>query len=209
MFRRLGFLLALAALPLSAAGRALLLVSIDGMRPDYLLEADAHGLKIPHLRQILRDGAHASGVRGVLPTVTYPSHTTIVTGVWPARHGIYSNQTFDPLGRNFEGWYWYAEDIAVPTLWDAASQAGLITASVSWPVTVGAKSIRYNVPEFWRAQKTDDDLKLLRAVATPGLVAEIAREAGPYIVDLDDAIPGDWARTRYAIWILRHGSRNS
>jgi predicted AlkP superfamily pyrophosphatase or phosphodiesterase len=77
--------------------------------------------------------------------------------------------------------------------------------SVSWPVSVGAKGIRYNVPEYWRSQKSDDDLKLLRVVGTPGLVAEIAREAGPYNVDLEDAVPGDWARTRYAAWILRHG----
>ena len=51
------------------------------MRPDYVLKADEHGLKVPHLRRILKDGAHATGVRGVLPTVTYPSHTTILTGV--------------------------------------------------------------------------------------------------------------------------------
>src|SRR5208283_1206377 len=44
-----------------------------------------------------------------------------------------------------------------------------------------------------------------RAVSTPLLVAEIAKDAGPYNLDLDDAIPGDWARTRYAAWILRHG----
>jgi predicted AlkP superfamily pyrophosphatase or phosphodiesterase len=188
-----------------ASGRALLLISIDGLRPDYVLQADTHGLKIPHLRAILRDGAHASGVRGVLPTVTYPSHTTILTGVWPAKHGIYTNITFDPLGRNFEGWYWYSEDIAVPTLWDGAAKAGLTVGNVSWPVSVGAKGIRYNVPEYWRAPKSADDLKLLRALSTPGLVAEIAQEAGPYILDLDDAVPGDWARTRYAAWILRHG----
>ena len=205
MIRRLAFLLALAASSGAAASHALLLVSIDGMRPDALLEADAHGLKIPHLRRILAEGTHATGVRGVLPTVTYPSHTTLVTGVWPAKHGIYSNVTFDPLGKNFEGWYWYAEDIAVPTLWDAAAQAGLTVGNVSWPVTVGAKAIRYNVPEFWRSQKSPDDLKLLRAVATPGLVAEIAKDAGPYVVDLDEALPGDRARTRYAVWILRHG----
>ncbi len=205
MLPRLSLMLAMVSVPLSASGHALLLISIDGLRPDYVLQADAHGLKIPHLRRILREGAHASGVRGVLPTVTYPSHTTLVTGVWPSRHGIYSNLTFDPLGLNFEGWYWYSEDIAVPTLWDAASKAGLVTASVSWPVTVGAKAIRYNIPEFWRAAKSPDDLKLLRVVSTPGMVAEIAREAGPYILDLDDAIPGDWARTRYALWILRHG----
>jgi predicted AlkP superfamily pyrophosphatase or phosphodiesterase len=205
MIRWLFAVLALAVAPLWASGHPVLLVSIDGLRPDYVLAADAHGLKIPHLRRILQEGTHASGVRGVLPTVTYPSHTTIVTGVWPARHGIYSNLTFDPLGKNLEGWYWYSEDIVLPTLWEAAAKAGLTVGNVSWPVTVGAKGIRYNVPEFWRAQKTPDDLKLLRAVSTPGLVAEIARDAGPYVVDLDEAIPGDLARTRYAAWILRHG----
>jgi len=207
MRRYLFFLLVLvvACSQAAAASHSLLLVSIDGLRPDYVLEADAHGLKIPHLRRILQEGAHASGVRGVLPTVTYPSHTTIVTGVWPARHGIYTNTTFDPLGKNFEGWYWYSEDIAVPTLWEGAAKAGMTAGSVSWPASVDAKGIRYNVPEYWRAQKSADDLKLLRAVSTPGLVAEIAKDAGPYIVDLDDAIPGDRARTRYAAWILRHG----
>ena len=205
MCRRLLLVLLSILAPSWAFGRALLLISIDGLRPDYVLQADAHGLKIPHLRGILREGAHSSGVRGVLPTVTYPSHTTIVTGVWPAKHRIYSNHTFDPFGMNFEGWYWYSEDLAVPTLWDAAAKAGLTVGNVSWPVTAGAKGIRYNVPEYWRAPKSADDLKLLRVVSTPGLVAEIAQEAGPYIVDQDDAIPGDWARTRYAAWILRHG----
>jgi predicted AlkP superfamily pyrophosphatase or phosphodiesterase len=181
---------------------ALLLISIDGMRPDYVTEASAHGLKIPHLLEILRDGAHATGVRGVLPTVTYPSHTTILTGVWPARHGIYSNTTFDPLNKNFGGWYWYSEDIHVPTLWEAASRSGLAVGSVSWPVSVGAPGVRYLIPEFWRAS-TPDDLKLLRDVSSPGLLAELQEKLGPYIVDLNDAIPGDRQRTRYAAAILR------
>jgi predicted AlkP superfamily pyrophosphatase or phosphodiesterase len=207
MRRSLSLLVLLLASSLYAfgAGRALLLISIDGMRPDSLLQADAHGLKIPHLRHILSEGAHASGVRGVLPTVTYPSHTTIVTGVWPARHGIVSNQTFDPLGRNLEGWYWYSEDIAVPTVWEAADRAGLTVGSVSWPVSVGAKGIRYNVPEYWRTQTTADDLKLLRVLSTPGLLADIVKDVGPYNLNLDDAIPGDRARTRCAVWILQHG----
>jgi predicted AlkP superfamily pyrophosphatase or phosphodiesterase len=200
MFRSALFLL---TLPLSA--QSLLLISIDGMRPDYVLKADEHGLKIPHLRRLLKDGAHATGVRGVLPTVTYPSHTTILTGVWPAKHHIYSNVVFDPLDLNLAGWTWYTEDIAVPTLWDAASKAGLITGSVSWPVSVGASSIRYNVPEFWRAPKfPGEDVKLLRAVSTPGLMAEIEKEAGPYVTDLDDAAHGDRQRTSYAVWILRN-----
>ncbi len=82
----------------------------------------SHGLKVPNLRAFMADGAYAQGVRGVLPTLTYPSHTTLLTGASPAKHGIVDNTTFDPLLRNQRGWYWYAEDIKVPTLWDAAAR---------------------------------------------------------------------------------------
>src|SRR5580704_13430426 len=128
----------------------LVVISIDGLRPDYVTAADAHGAKVPNLRRFMKEGTYADGVTGVVPTVTYPSHTTLVTGVWPATHGILANTTFDPLQKNYQGWYWYAEDIRVPTLWDAAGQAGRSTASVQWPVTVGAK-ITWDIPEVWRA----------------------------------------------------------
>jgi hypothetical protein len=76
---------------------SLVLISIDGMKPDYVLEADKHQLKIPNLRRLVREGTFASGVKGVLPTVTYPSHTTMVSGVSPAKHGIVANI---PFGRH-------------------------------------------------------------------------------------------------------------
>jgi predicted AlkP superfamily pyrophosphatase or phosphodiesterase len=172
------------------------------MRPDCVSAADQHGLKIPNLRRILATGAHARGVRGVFPTVTYPSHTTLMTGVWPAKHGIYANTTFDPLGRNQGGWYWYSEDIRVPTLWEAAAKAGYVTGSVSWPVTVGAREIAWLIPEYWRAS-TAEDLKLIRALAPPGMMREFEPKTGPYEADLDNPLPGDWARTRYAEAIIR------
>src|SRR5208337_3949119 len=100
-------------------GPLLVMISIDGLRPDYVTAADAHGAKVPNLRRFLKEGAYAEGVTGVVPTVTYPSHTTLVTGVWPATHGILANTTFDPLQKNYQGWYWYSEDIRVATLWDA------------------------------------------------------------------------------------------
>ncbi len=205
LFTALTLLGAVAAQPCfcTEAKSALLLISIDGMRPDYVLKADQYHLKIPHLRRLLSEGAHASGVRGVLPTVTYPSHTTILTGVWPAKHGIYSNVAFDPLHLNADGWEWYAEDIAVPTLWDAAAKAGLPVGSVSWPVSVGARGVSFLIPEYWRAPKFGDDIKLLRALSTPGLMAEIEKPAGRYVNDLDDAVAGDRQRTRYASAILR------
>ena len=198
----------LAALPLfalvaqTAPDRALLVISIDGMRPDYVSAADRHGLKIPNLRRIMETGAHARGVRGVLPTVTYPSHTTLMTGVWPAKHGISANTTFDPLGKNFGGWYWYSEDLRVPTLWDAAAKAGYVVGSVSWPVTVGARAISWLIPEYWRAS-TAEDLKLVRALSTPGLIDELVPQAGRYDGDPNSGVPGDWARTHYGEAIIR------
>jgi predicted AlkP superfamily pyrophosphatase or phosphodiesterase len=128
----------------------LVMISIDGLRPDYITAADAHGAKVPNLRRFLKEGTYADGVEGVVPTVTYRSHTTLVTGVWPAKHGVFVNTTFDPLQKNYQGWYWYTEDIRVPTLWDAAEKAGLKSAAVPWPVTVGA-NITFDIPEFWRA----------------------------------------------------------
>jgi len=178
----------------------LVMISIDGLRPDYITKAEAHGVKAPNLRRFLTDGTYAEGTQGVVPSVTYPSHTTLVTGVWPAKHGILANGVFDPLQKNQQGWYWYAEDIRVPTLWDAEAAAGRPTASVQWPATVGAH-ITWNIPEFWRAN-TADDAKLLRAVATPGLLEEAAGALGPYPGGMDNSIEGDAIRTGYAQWIL-------
>jgi predicted AlkP superfamily pyrophosphatase or phosphodiesterase len=178
----------------------LVLISVDGMRPDYVTSADAHGAKLPNLRKFLTEGAYADGVTGVVPTVTYPSHTTLVTGVWPAKHGIWANTTFDPLQKNYQGWYWYAEDIHVPTLWDAEAKAGRTTASIQWPATVGA-NITWDIPEFWRAG-TPDDAKLLRVVSTKGLLDEAAAEIGPFRGGIDSTPEADEIRGKYAEWIL-------
>ena len=184
------------------AAPLLVVISVDGLRPDYVTAADAHGAKVPHLRKFLHEGTYAQGVTGVIPTVTYPSHTTLMTGVWPAKHGILANQTFDPLQKNHEGWYWYAEDIRVPTLWDAASAAGRTTASIQWPVTVGAK-INWNIPELWRAG-TAEDAKLLRVVSTPGLLAEAKAAIGEYRGGSDATPESDEVRGKYAAWILEN-----
>jgi len=206
--RLLGALLGLACLlagPLRAGqerpGPLLVVISVDGLRPDYITAADQHGAKVPELRRFLKEGTYADGVIGVVPTVTYPSHTTLVTGVWPAKHGIWGNAVFDPLGKNYQGWYWYAEDIRVPTLWDAAAAAGRATASIQWPATVGAK-ITWNIPEYWRAG-TSDDAKLLRAVATAGLLAEGQAAIGGYRGGIDTSAEGDEVRGKYAVWILQ------
>jgi predicted AlkP superfamily pyrophosphatase or phosphodiesterase len=179
---------------------AVILISIDGLKPEYVLDADAHGLKIPALRRFLREGAYSSGVHGVVPTVTYPSHTTLITGVSPAKHGIYANTTFDPLRKNSGGWYWYAEDIKAPTLWDAAADAGLVTANVHWPVSVAAR-ITWNLPQYWRAG-TPDDRKLLRILATPGLLDALEKDLGPYADGIDETMTGDENRAKFVARLI-------
>ena len=92
---------------LTLLAATVVLLSIDGLKPDYVLEADEHGLPIPHLRRLVADGVSATGMLGIFPTLTNPSHTTMLTGVSPATHGIYENHPFDPFAKNMNGWTWY------------------------------------------------------------------------------------------------------
>jgi predicted AlkP superfamily pyrophosphatase or phosphodiesterase len=177
------------------------LLSIDGLRPGYITDAPRHGLKVPNLRRVMEEGVWARSVTGVLPTVTYPSHTTLLTGVAPALHGIISNQTFDPLRKNFGGWYWYAEDIKALTLWEAVTRAGGDVLNVHWPVSVGVP-VRWNLPQYWRAD-TPDDRKLVRALSTTGLVDELERAIGPYANGANETLGGDRTRAAAAAWLLR------
>ena len=196
-----------AVRPVAAA--PVLMISIDGLKPEYVTEADTRGLRIPYLRTLQRDGVYADGVTGVWPTVTYPSHTTLLTGVSPSEHGIYNNLEFDP-GRRFSGaWYWYAALIRVPTLWRVARQAGLRTASVGWPVSVGATDVDWLIPEYWPsggmpAAVNPSDRELMAALSRPDtLLKQLEIVAGPYMMGNDTTIAGDETKTRYAMEILR------
>jgi predicted AlkP superfamily pyrophosphatase or phosphodiesterase len=192
----------LAATHADAQRGPVVLVSIDGLKPEYVRAADSLGLKLPTLRSLARNGASATGVVSAFPTVTYPNHTTMVTGAAPARHGIYANTTFDPLGTNMEGWYWYAEDIRVPTLWDAARSRGLTSAAVHWPVSVGA-AITWNVPQIWRTG-TSDDRKLIRSLSTPYVLDTLEKRLGVEYPDgADESIRGDERRARFVAELVR------
>jgi predicted AlkP superfamily pyrophosphatase or phosphodiesterase len=170
-------LIIVSALAGQTPSRRLVMISVDGLMPRTLRNAEKLGLKLPNLTEFRDRGATSTGLTGVFPTVTYPSHTTMVTGRAPAEHGIISNTLFDPERKMNGAWYWYAELIKVPTLWDAARKQGLTTAAVGWPVTVGAR-IDHNFPEYG-APRTLNDVLLLRALATAGLVPEFEKAHGP------------------------------
>jgi hypothetical protein len=150
------------------------MVSIDALRPEFYCDET---WPAPTLQQLAFEGVRADAVRSVFPALTYPAHTTLVTGALPAAHGIFHNRPFDPAGRS-EAWAWEASRIRVPTLWDAVRAAGGTTASVGWPVTVGAP-IDWNVPDVWPEEYVQAEfIEPVRAATTPpGLFEELEREA--------------------------------
>jgi predicted AlkP superfamily pyrophosphatase or phosphodiesterase len=147
-----------------------IMISIDGLVPDYYTAPAQLGLKVPNLTKMKLGGAYAEGVEGIFPTVTYPAHTTIITGVHPAIHGILQNRPFEaPTAPQTQEWYWFADAVKTETLWSIAKQSGLVTASVGWPVTVGA-NIDYNVPEIFDPKENPPTGKRTAQYATPGLL---------------------------------------
>ena len=145
------------------------LISIDGFRPDFYLEEK---WPAPNLQEMAKSGARSLGVTGVFPTVTYPSHTTIITGRTPLHHGIYYNAPFEPNGQTGR-WFWENELIQVPTVWDAVRKAGLKSASFIWPVSVNAP-IDYNLPEYWSLEDGFGRIDPMREKETPkGFLAEM------------------------------------
>jgi len=149
------------------------LISIDGFRPEFYLDTT---WPAPMIQQMAREGAYATAVRGVFPSETYPSHTTIVTGAFPSRHGIHYNTPFEPNGQSGR-YHWYASAIRVPTLWNAVRQAGLKSASIGWPVSVDAP-IDWNIPEIWSVEQDVDPLAVIRSATRPAeLFQEIEQEA--------------------------------
>jgi len=177
-------------------------ISIDGLVPEYYRNPDRYGLKIPTLRRLRNEGAFADGVIGVYPSVTYPSHTAIVTGARPRDHGIYFNRLFEePTAPQTGRWYWWASAIRSDTLWAAARRAGRRTAAISWPVTVDAE-IDHNIPEIFdprAAQSGPPAWQLVAQYARPaGLVEEILRA-----VEKPDALEDDDLRAEAAVYLLK------
>ena len=151
-----------------------ILITIDGMRAEMVTDST---MPSPNLKRMKRDGMFVEHIKGITPTATYPSHITIVTGAKPVQHHIYYNS---PFLKNKPGAvsYWYADSIQAPTIWDSASKNGLKVASLFWPVSVGAKSIDYNIPEFWSTEPIANQLEFIKPYCTPeGLLDELEQEA--------------------------------
>ena len=133
--------------PPAPTGNHVIIITLDGF-PGWALE-DPY-LPVPNLRRLAANGALAAGMRPVNPTVTWPNHTSLVTGVTPAKHGVLFNGTLvrDPgFPPRVEPWRDKKDMVHVPTLYDAAHDRGMTAAQVDWVAILNASSIDWEFPE--------------------------------------------------------------
>jgi predicted AlkP superfamily pyrophosphatase or phosphodiesterase len=125
-------------------------ISIDGFAAFYWRDSRA---RLRVLRELADRGAVAHGVETVFPSTTWPTHTSLTTGVSPRVHGVVANSilnrrtgaredlTGDPI-------YDAPDLVRVPTVYDRAHAAGLRTAAIDWPATRNARTLDFNLPFF-------------------------------------------------------------
>jgi predicted AlkP superfamily pyrophosphatase or phosphodiesterase len=160
--------------------RIVVLISIDGLAGYYLDDPKA---EMPTLRKLVAEGARAQSMKAVSPSVTWPNHTTLVTGVYPAKHGVVGNNYYDrethkQVALIGDALFDKEQIVKVPTIYDAVKAAGLKTASVRWPATRDAKSLDWQLADV-------SSIDLLKRSATPSLIVE-ARAAGLW-AEVDEA----------------------
>lgn len=185
------------------------LISVDGLAHFYLDDPRA---EMPTIRRLAAEGARAEGMIGSFPTVTWPNHTTLVTGVAPAKHGVIGNnyldrQTGKPVPFIPDPLFDKDEIVKVPTIYDAAAQAGLVTAGVIWPASRNAKTLHYTVPDMagddaWPRYGTPSWMEELRAAGIP------IDKHGTWVKEPAGGVQRDWLYTRLAAHVLKHHPPN-
>jgi hypothetical protein len=184
------------------AGRRVILVSIDGFAAYHLTDPS---IDLPNIRALAAAGAMAASSETVFPSVTHPSHTTLVTGVTPRRHGVVDNTVTDRrTGRSFHITSLpRRESVRVPTIFDAVRGAGLRSAAFFWPETKDDPAIDDNIAEVFRENEGADP-----DAATPGLLAELRAAGVPidsYYAFYDDPFgqgAADIALTQAASYVI-------
>jgi predicted AlkP superfamily pyrophosphatase or phosphodiesterase len=122
-----------AATPSGGPAPALILLSFDGFRWDYDTKVPT-----PNIQKVIARGVRAARLIPSFPSKTFPNHYTIVTGLYPAHHGIVGNTMWDPaMEASFtmsdraavtDGRWWGGEP-----LWVTVERQGLIAATMFWP----------------------------------------------------------------------------
>ena len=172
----------------------LVVISIDGLDAR-LLSEPALRVKAPNIRRLMRNGIWAAGVVGVAPSDSWPSHAALATGTPPFENGITSN--FSPHGPAEA--FASASTIRTQTLWDAAAAAGLKTATVYWPSTLGARA-GFNFPEYWESRRGNAvDFEPIVSRARPATIVALIEQMFP---SFEKELWDDSSSAEAAQWLL-------
>lgn len=139
--------------------KKLIVWSVDALFTSDLVYAKT----LPGFQELMEHSLIVQDIQAVYPTLTYPCHTSIISGEYPGTHGIIHNEKLCPQTNN-DTWYWDYRDVKVKTIFDYAKAKGLTTAAVNWPVSANAP-VDYLIPEIWGCKREQDETTLLTAVS--------------------------------------------
>ncbi|MEZ6058104.1 MAG: alkaline phosphatase family protein [Planctomycetaceae bacterium] len=159
-----------------AKDRHVVVICIDGL-PASLFDDPAASM--PTIRRLAANGVRAKGMIVSNPSVTWPNHTSLTTGVRPEKHGVLFNGVLERTGLGLPVKVDPRKDkqdlIRAVTIYDVLDQSGLTTAAINWPCTRNAtglvanfpdvpEAFDYTTPQLIEGMKaegllTDDDIK--------------------------------------------------
>ncbi|WP_164682816.1 alkaline phosphatase family protein [Cyclonatronum proteinivorum] len=162
-------------------------ISIDGFQADML---ETYEGLLPNLTALAAKGVMADGFIPTNPSLTWPNHTSMVTGTGSRDHSVIFNgmveRTGSGLPLRFEANLHQHQLVATGTIYDALYEAGLRTAAINWPATAGSTTIADNIPDV------------------PDPIGEATED---FLWDLfDDELLDDF--TSFALWQYDHAGRD-
>jgi predicted AlkP superfamily pyrophosphatase or phosphodiesterase len=121
---------ALAQATRPAGKNVVLWINVDGLRPDYVERAQA-----PALMRLMREGAYTRQLAPVFPSLTFPTHVSLATGVRVEHHGIPGNSFYDAdTGQTYSFPADYAK-VRSEAIWETATRQGVRVSVIDWPLS--------------------------------------------------------------------------
>ena len=117
---------------------------------DALVREDIEYLQTkPNFKKIMEKRAEVDKVLSVYPASTYPAHTTLMTGAYPGKHGVFANFQLKTFNDGISHWATESNWVYAEDLFAAAKRAGCTTASVFWPITANNPNVDYIINEYF------------------------------------------------------------
>lgn len=140
-------------------------INIDGLRPDYIERANP-----PYITRLMKDGAWSKQLVPVFPSLTFPSHVSLATGVRVERHGIPANSYYDAQTRQTYNYPADNDKVRAEAIWTTATRQGIRASVIDWPLSHRQKG-PHAAAFFGQSYDTNlsDDARLQMAI-TPYLL---------------------------------------